>query len=423
VTELVLRDFQNKTIDYGIKNNYSILALSMGLGKSVVALEISRRTKLKTLIVCPAYLRLVWKREIAKWYPDTIVSTFESSKDIYYPVDSDIAIISYESLEKSEKLFEWANLVVADEATYLKQMTSKRSEIFHKFVFENSIERLLLLTGTPLKNRVYEFYSLICLCNYNPAIIDSSFLTLYPSYVEFANRFSFLQEYEVKLGGGRSRVVQQWSGIRNVEELKGWLRNIYIRFEADKVLDLPESIFNDVVISEIDNPELLESFNSFIEENKSVKPDIKAKAALAKVPFTISYVKDLLQSVEKVVVYTDHVDSCEALAKGLEATAITGNTPMKIREYLANEFQKGDLHIIVATIGSFSTGITLTATNHMVISDYCWTPGDLLQTYARIRRIGQTKTCFYHRVIGSYQDLYILKKLEEKNETINIAVN
>jgi SWI/SNF-related matrix-associated actin-dependent regulator 1 of chromatin subfamily A len=418
----VLRDFQLETVEYAIKNPYAILALEMGLGKSLCALEVSDRLKAKTLVVCPAYLKTNWKREVEKWFPDKTVSIFNKGEEIYFPWDSEIVIISYELLAKAESLFAWADLVVADEAHFLKSITSKRSEIFHQFIYENSVSRCLLLTGTPLKNRVHEFYSLIAICNYNPLMIESAFLDRFPNYVNFANFFSYLNEYEIVVGYHK-RKVQQWSGLKNAKELGNYLKNIYIRFEAADVLDLPPKVYNDILISETDNPELLEAFNSFNGENKSVKPDIKAKAALEKVPFTIKYAESLLESVDKVIIYSDHVLSCEAIAKHFGVTPITGKTTMDNRWVLADRFQNGDAKLIVATIGSFSTGITLTACHHIIFSDLPWVSGDLAQAEARIFRIGQNNTCFFHRLLGSYQDYQILSKLLEKSTVISEALN
>ena len=54
----------------------------------------------------------------------------------------------------------------------------------------------------------------------------------------------------------------------------------------------------------------------------------------------------------------------------------------------------------------------------MVFNDFSWVPGDMLQAEARINRLGQTRPCIYHRLIGSPQDHYILKTIEDKKETI-----
>ena len=418
----MLKDYQEEAVNYLLKNPYAIVALEQGLGKCLVALTLAHRIKARTLVVCPAYLRLMWEKEVKKWYPSLTISIFESADDLYFPWDSDIVVISYELLGKAEQLFRWCDLLICDESHKLKNMTAKVTEAAHRYIFEYSIKRVALLTGTPLKNRVHEFYSLIAICNYNPELEESAFLNRYPSFIDFANHFSFLKEREIRVGK-YTRTVQQWEGLQNEAELRHWLKGIYIRKTAAEVLDLPESVKIDVEVSESNDLELLEAFNTFIETESGVTPQAKAKAAMATVPFTIKYVESLLEETEKVVVYTDHVESCEAIAKGLGVTAITGKTTIKNRELLKERFQNGDAKVLVATIGSFSTGQTLTASNHIVFNDIPWVPGDLEQAYFRIKRIGQTKTCFFHHIHGSPQNAYILQTIQRKAKTINRAIN
>jgi SNF2 family DNA or RNA helicase len=74
--------------------------------------------------------------------------------------------------------------------------------------------------------------------------------------------------------------------------------------------------------------------------------------------------------------------------------------------------------VLVATIGSFSTGIDLYSSYNMVINDFNWVPGMMKQAMYRIRRIGQKNKCFFHRIIGTEQDKIIMKKLENKMKVI-----
>ncbi len=421
MSNLILKSFQEETKNYGIKHKYFICALEMGLGKSPTSLAIAVETKSKTLIVCPSYLKLKWESEINKFFPDKVVSLFNSDKEFYELWDTDFAIVSYSFVETAEALFEWADMVIADECHFLKELKTKRSEAFHKHIYQNSIKRLALLTGTPIQNRVYEFYSLIALCNYNPELEESGFLKKFPSYVDFANYFSHLIEYEIIVKGGRRRKVQKWEGYRNVEELKRWLNNIYIRFEADKVLDLPPSVDIEVPMLMEDRPELLEAFYAFSEDedNNSIVSNIKAEAALVKAPYTVDYVKGLVEQGKQVVVYSDHRASAHFIADKLGyAKAIDGTMDMKYRQAQADRFQAGELQVVVATITSFSTGIDLFRASNMVFNDSGFIPGNMKQAKARIRRIGSNGTCFYHYIIGSYQDEKIYEILNNKEETI-----
>jgi len=423
MTTVNLRPYQSTTVEYLKQNKYSIVALDPGLGKTLVSLKLIDDLNLKALIIVPAYLITNWINEIKKFYPEKEITVFRASKDIYKVWGTDIVITSYGLLAHTEYLFEWCDAVFFDEAHALKEVNTKRSDIAHRFIYENSLKRCYLLTGTPMENRVYELYSLLAICNYNPEITDSIFLNKFPSYVHFADYFSHRYITKVKTKRG-DKWETNWKGYKNEVELREtFLKGCYVRFSAEEVLqDLPKKVYKNIYISEEDNPELWEAFVRFNEENSGVSPSLKAQAALNKVPYTVQYCLDLQASAGKVIVYSDHVDACEAIAKALKVPYIHGEVPMKKRSQIADNFLYGDVNFLVATIGGFSTGVTLTKAHHMVFNDFPWVPGRLKQAEKRIDRIGQTKVCFYHRLFGSKQDEKIYDTVIEKEDTIKAVM-
>ena len=411
---------QETVIEYAIKNPYSILSVACGGGKTLIAIDLQKRLNKKMLVICPSYLVSNWKSEILKFRGDEVVGTYiKSSKDLYDLWDTDICVVSYDIVQKS-KLIEWADIVVLDEAQVIKTMEAKVTDFIHREVFENSKKRVHLLTGTPIKNRVKEFYSLIALCNYNPSLTLSPFLNKFEDCITFADYFSNRREYDIPIKNRFVKIVS-WDGYKNLEELKSYLKDIYIRVEAEEFLTIDKPLKKLVTVDDRDDKELLKAFEYF-ETNNSVSSDVKAKAALLKVPATYKYVKELLEETDKVVVYTDHVEACRALADKLKVIPITGSTPNSDRKRLGDEFQYGESRIIVATIGSFSTGINLTASCNMVFNDVCWVPGDIEQAEYRIVRVGQNRPCVIHYIVASPQDIKILNTLDKKRSVIEVVV-
>lgn len=408
---------QVEAIEFCLNNPYSILALHMGLGKSLCAIAIKDRIKnSRCLVICPAYLIFNWKKEIEKSLDNQIITVFDKGSKVYHPVDSDFVIISYDLAMKSPFLFEWATMVVLDEATAVKNMDAKRSEAIHKYVYESSVPRLHLLTGTPIKNRVTEFYSLMCLCFYNPKIAEAPFLKEFTTQVDFSNHFSYLQEFTMERGY-RYFTVQKWEGLRNESELKRYLKDIYFHRKSD----LKPIRYLDVQLESFDDEELREAFDNYEDGVSSVAPQVKAKAALRKAPLTVAYIKGLQDRAEvegPIVVFTDHVGSCELIAKAFNIRPIHGGIPPNIRQQMANDFQEGKIPVLVATFGSFSTGYTLTRSNFMVWNDFPWVPGDLEQAAFRINRLGQTRPCTVVRLFGSEQDAYIFETITAKDEVL-----
>lgn len=435
-----LRSHQVEAVAYADKNPYTILALDPRLGKSRCAIEIREKYKLNCLVICPSYLVDNWKIEIKKWVDSPIICAVHSGKEIpsaqfLKQSTPGYVIVSYSLAQKAEHLFEWAAMAVLDEAPAIKSMNTKRSQFIHKNVFENSLKRVLLLTGTPIKNRVKEFYSLLAMTFYNPTTPQGRFLDLYPDEISFAERYSHSRSYEIEISG-KFVTITNWFGIKNTEELKKWLKNRYIRIRDTDVLDMPDVSYKPVLISETPDKELLRAFLGHFTDDSdwearrdmhrddrtgSVLPEHKAMAALKKVPFTVNYAKDLLEQADCVLIYTDHRESAKAIAKEFDVEPITGSMPAKKRGEMADRFQAGEGKVLVATIGSLKEGKDLFRANHLIFNDLCWVPGDMKQVINRMRVVGKKHKCTAHRIFGSPQDEYIAGVLDEKMETIEAA--
>lgn len=438
---------------YGEAHPYSLLCADPRLGKSRVAIKLQQKRNANCLVVCPAHLITNWKKEINKWAPLASVTMFRKGYDIYDVCDSDFVVTSYDLAQKAEHTFEWADMVVADEIHILKNMASKKSQFFHRAVYENSIKFFHGLTGTPIKNRVKEFYSLLALANYNPKQTDHSFLDAFPDEITFAEHFSFSETYEVKVSKGKKTwhmPVTSYKGLRNQKELKQWLKGKYIRIRAD-ASDLPPISYLDTLVSDIDDKKLLRDFEKYFVKDDDVRAYVKQENALRakkdkikeyeirdmrtgstlsehkraaaekKVPFTIKYVENLMESVECCLIYSDHKEPIFQLANHFGVPPITGATPGNKRAQLVSDFQAGKINILCATVGSLKEGADIYRAKDLVLSDPPWVPGDITQVINRTRAIGEKDPRTVHRIMGSPQDQKIWEVIEEKIATIDMA--
>ena len=421
---------QERVIEYANKFEYFIMNVAPGGGKSLITLHLADQMKMKLLVVLPTYLIENWKTEIAKFFDNKIVTVIRKEGQIYDLFDTDICLATYEKAEHFEKLFEWADFVAFEEGHYLKNMAAKRTQACHKLLYENSNKRMAILTGTPIKNRVRDFYSLLALCNYQPMYKKSHFLENYPEDISFAEKFSYRSESRISVfNATKGYMVEvpliKYTGLRNVDELKIWMRPHYVKVVDTEFMKTEGYAFRDFHCGEPDDAELWEEFDISQDEINSVNPKVKVKAAMATSTFTVKYAMDLVESgIQKVVIYTDHVEPCEFIATKLKVPAITGKIKPEERVDIANKFAKDpSINYLVATIPSFSTGINqLVVSNNMILNDPCWDPGGLLQTIKRIDRIGQTKQCVIHRIMGTPQSEKIYEALFDKMETIKEAL-
>ncbi len=393
--------FQQQGIDYAFQHRYTIIGDEMGLGKTVQGLGLIEKVGLGALVVCPAFLVPVWEREIEKFSSDP----------------EQIKVISYSKLKTSEHYFRsWADLIIADEIHYLKNPRAQRTQAFHYYINKYKPEYLLGLTGTPIKNRVTEFYSLLVLMGYCPSKTNGKHLEKpYHSYTGFCNYFS----YPI-INKFHGNTVTTYEGVRNVPELKNLLRGKYIRRKAKEVLELPEISRINIPASKVvdrEDRQLKEAWDNFHGKKNEHFSSVKAQSALLKCKFTADYVNNLVEQGESVVIFTDHVLSAQELHQKIKnSVMITGSTSMADRNRFVEDFNSERKAVLIGTIGTTSVGYTLTVARHVVFNDLPWVPGDIVQAEKRIHRIGQDRRCFIHRIYRSRIDFYITEKLTGKIE-------
>ena len=396
------------TASFILKHKYIGDFSEMGTGKSLSALtafaEMKRQDPLAVmLVVCPPGLANNWRAEIGKHTIFSVADTFAID-------DSDIYIVSYTKLDKAEALFRLATFVVADEAHYLKNMDAKRTRFFHALMELYSPVYFDYATGTPLKNRVPEAYSMLRLWEYGPNLPKIS--DSYPSYYTFCCRFTNVRE---------TPFGQKYEGMKNVDELRKYITPFTIRHPAS-VLALPELSETDVVVSYNDDPALAMAFERFTDKGVGAEISVKRDSAVATAKFTAEFIRYALeQGSGPVVVFSDHIKPLEIMAlelSGFKVGIISGETPMAERQPLVDRLNGGKLDVLLGTFGAMSAGYNLTAANLLVVNDPPWVPGDYEQAKKRIHRKGQERPCRIVRVIGSKVVETIYRALTGKTKVI-----
>jgi SNF2 family DNA or RNA helicase len=428
---------QELAIKFAIDHKYSIIDMPPGQGKTLCAVEVARRLKLNTLVICPSYGKNVWLKEFSRQVPDLEIVCFKKGKEIYPLWDNGVAILSYhlildrqntqDKTGRADKLFEWADLVVLDESHNIKESDNVRTQAIHKMIYENRVKYVMMLSGTPAKNRIYELYSPIAICQYRKD--NSPFLEKYPTWVHFANEFSH-REYVV-IRTKRGNIPQTvYKGTKNMDKLKPILDECYFKLPEKYLHKLPPKVYYNIEMESMsDSEELMSAFQDFMDDSRGVMPNIKAKAALATSKMSGQLARDLILKFEAVAVFTDHVAAAISIAENLSITLgmtiepIHGEVALAKREKILEDFQNGFRPVIVATTGTLSTAVSLARANAMVINDPPWVPGDLLQLENRICRRGQDKTSFYYRVMASKQSERIYEVLEEKSRDLKVVAD
>jgi superfamily II DNA or RNA helicase len=404
---------QTETVEFYKTHAYCLNGSEPGTGKTFSAIEFSGGKK--TTVVAPAFLLRNWQREFAKF----------GIKATIFPVVSTTTLISQDQIHKSAIPFHHLDVLIVDECHGFCNLTTRRTKALHSYVSDFLPKSLLLMSGTPMRNRVPELYSLLRLVYQKMG--GNPFKQKFPSQYVFNLTFSY--PIEKKFGG---RKVTTFEGSRNLDALRGWIKPIYIKHLLEDLEDVPEVFYEEVEADEEDDPilwtvdEELEKGWEAMEVFKAPPPahisTAKLSSALAKVAYTIELCKSLLDGgVESLVVFSDHVKPSQDIAEGLAeygSGVITGETTMPNRDAIVVKFQAGGIRVLVGSIGAMGTGLTLTKSHVCVRNDKSWIPASNYQAVGRLRRLTQKHKVRVIDVVRPGVDQRISKKLTEKEKII-----
>ena len=402
-----LYDFQEAAAQFHLDHHYTLNCSEMGLGKTRMALEAARRSGLQVAVFGPAFLQGTWEKEGREMGVEFLYTSYSK---VHHVADV---------MKKVEKAGFW----IADEVHYLKTPTTQRTHAFYSLLKTCRPEFFVGLTGTPIKNRVPDFWTLLGFCSLNKKGTNGTpLLGDLAKYYAFARHFCKVQN--LKIAG---RKVEKFGEIKKerIEELKGLMAGKYIRHcVADVLPSLPALIRKEVILELQDDPALEDTFQKYLEGSKV---SITAKTASAKLKAlqTAKYAGLLLEegSVESLVIFSDHREPVHLISERIRGSvAITGETHVAVRQRYVDKFQRGEIKVLVATIGSLSVGVTLTRARDVIFNDLSWVPADNAQAEKRIHRIGQDSVCVAHYMVASPTDAYIQKTLFEKQSTIDKVV-
>ncbi len=419
-----LRPFQRAGVAYALGAKRTFLADQMGLGKTPQSLAtVHAAGAYPALVVCPASLKLNWKREAEKWLPGKTISVLNGKSASY---DADVVIINYDILGKHDGDLKARGFkaLVLDECHATKNHRAKRTQLCRELA--KGVEVRLLLSGTPLLNRPQELISQ---------------LDILGRLDEFGGFWQFAERY---CAAYRTRWGLDLSGSSNLDELNEKLRgSCYVRRTKDQVLKelpakqravLPMSLTNrreyeraerELIqylgeVAANDEARIAEAVEKWSEEHgrepgqgemRRIRSDVRMTAeanaeraeqlvriealkqlcAKGKLDAVCEWVEDFLDSGEKLVLFAHHREIVKAIAERFGAPSITGDTPAEARQDAVDAFQSDpDTKLIVLNIQAGGVGLTLTAASDVAFVELGWTPAAHDQAEDRAHRIGQT---------------------------------
>ena len=414
---------QKEAIQKLVENKKFILADDMGLGKTtstiIAALESGAK---KVLIICPATLKINWKREIEN-YSDKSVFIAEGKN---FSTEHDFVIINYDIIKnfhdtkkkaESQILDSNFDLVVVDEAHYIKNATAQRTKLINDIV--KKVDRIWLLTGTPMTSRPIDYFNLL-------SLIDSPVAKNWMAYA-----IRYCQGYQFNVGG---RKVWNVMGASNLEELRDRTLGLTLRRLKEDVLDLPDKIITPVYLrlkSKLYEEVMGDYYNWYEgnpEESKSLTVQFtkltKVRQIIAdeKIAQTIELAENIIEQNKKVIIFCNFTDSLNKIVEhfGKAAVKVDGSMSKHERQHSVDSFQDSDkIKVFVGNIKAAGVGLTLTAAEAVIMNDLSFLPSDHAQAEDRAYRYGQKNNVLvYYPIFENTIEGIIYDILNNKKQVI-----
>jgi hypothetical protein len=394
----------------------------------------------KILVVCPSSLKINWEREINCFCEETaIVNGRKWGKSKFTIINYDI-LKNFHTLDKGEKgdpedlVIEFNrqmvnskfDMVIIDEAHYLKNHKSIRGEIMTDLCVKHGIETVWLLTGTPIANRPMDYFNLLNLIK-APIANNWHF---------FATRYCDGRKFFKTLKNGRKKQIWITDGASNLDELANKTRNIILRRKKEDVLDMPEKTITPLYheLSDIGWSDYNNLWDEYLEKRKkegkrgNVERDLvelillRKHIAMEAIPHTIEIAESAIEQNQKVIIFTNFTDELMALKEKFGNQAVIHYGPMNNRDKQAavDRFQNDDkVKVFIGNIKSAGVGITLTASNVVIFNSFDWVPGNNEQCEDRAYRIGQkNNVSVYYQLFDETISTRIWQTLQYKKDII-----
>ena len=416
-------EHQKEAVQKLVENKKFILADDMGLGKTtstiIAALEANSK---KVLIICPATLKINWKREIENY----------SNKSIYiaegknFSTDADFVIINYDIIKNfhdpkkkddSEIIKSNFDLVIVDEAHYIKNGQAQRTKLINDLV--KTVDRLWLLTGTPMTSRPMDYFNLL-------SLVDSP---VSKNWMAYAIRYC--QGYQFNVGG---RKIWNITGASNLEELRERTAGTILRRLKENVLDLPDKIITPVYLRlksknyEEVMGEYYDWYDKNPDESKSLTVQFskltKVRQIIAdeKISQTIEIAENIIEQDKKVIIFCNFTDSLNKIIEhfGKSAVKLDGSMSKPERQRSVDEFQDNPkVKVFVGNIKAAGVGITLTSAEAVIMNDLSFLPSDHAQAEDRAYRYGQKNNVLvYYPIFENTIEGVIYDILNNKKQVI-----
>lgn len=445
--QATLRPYQERGYSWLLRNIRttmgSILADDMGLGKTLQVIAALEKLRLDgildkngALIVVPTSLLINWERELTKFAPAlTFKKIYGSSRAFKDPTH--VTITTYGILRTELKAFKaqaWSVMII-DEAQAIKSHTS----LIFKAVRQVKADAFIALSGTPVENRLLEYWSIMDFVN--PGLLGSSdtFKREFATPIEREHNPEAIERF---------RNITAPFIMRRLKTDRSVISDLPDKLSYDRYCSLTSeqtALYSEVVSQTMDLLKICDkktrsgillklitslrmicnSPEQYLDKSPYVGPQYSGKSEML-----FSILDEIFSSRRKALIFTQYHKTGELISSwlkeryGFTPDFLHGGLKQKERSAMVDKFQtQRDRKALVLSIKAAGTGLNLTSASAVIHFDLWWNPAVEAQATDRAYRIGQTRNVEVFRLIsaGTFEEK-VNALLESKKELAELTV-
>jgi len=413
--------YRNSRIGFG-----SIIADDMGLGKTLQVISILLKfkeenainDKHKALVVMPTGLLTNWQAEIAKFAPSVTTHIFHGAGRELKQFDADVMLTTYGVLRSDADLLKkvkWQVMII-DEAQNIKNHDAAQSKAV-KSIHSNI---RIAMSGTPVENRLTEFWSIMDFAN-------KGYLGNVKSFKDdFANPIQVFNDEQVV---SKFRKITAPFMLRRMKSDKSIISDLPDKIEQNQYSVLTKqqaSLYEKTMraaMEEIEGYDGSDSQTLFKRQGLVLQMILALKqicnhptqflkngqfdsSLSGKMELLFELLDSIVESGEKVLIFTQFREMGDLLERfiaerfGEKPMFYHGGCNITQRQDMVERFQHNRADkIFILSLKAAGTGLNLTAASHVIHFDLWWNPAVENQATDRAYRIGQKKNVMVHRMI------------------------
>ncbi len=444
-----LRPYQLRGFEWMYKNSKigfgSILADDMGLGKTIQTIAVLLKFKEenilykhKTLIVVPATLLTNWGKEIQKFAPSLNYFIYHGNKrDIDDFINHEILITSYGTARSDANILnkiKWQVLII-DEAQNIKNHTTDQTKAIKSIQANVKIA----LSGTPVENRLSEYWSIFDFTNKGYLGSVKNFTDEFTKPITIEKSQKQLEIFKKITSPFIMRRMKNDKSI--ISDLPDKIENNQYSILTKQQAALYESTVKNAM-KIIEKSEGIERKGMVLKMMIALKQIgnhpyqyLKSGANLPEHSGKLAILFELLHTIiennEKTLIFTQYKEMGGLLQKFIrdefktEPLFLHGSLTRQQREKLIEDFQtKAHRKIFILSLKAGGTGINLTQAQNVIHYDLWWNPAVETQATDRAYRIGQKNKVIVHRLInkGTLEER-IDEMIKDKKDLADLTVS